>query len=176
MACDDSGTPPTEPGGWTTIDSTNNAATVACIASYKIAASASETSGTWTNAVRMVSAVFRGQHATPIGGKNKTTGTGTTVTFPAVTMTVTDGTSWVLGLCITTTSSPTTYCSTPPSGMTNHTVSSATAYKAGIDSTNAGVTSWSSTDVTMTTGSWITFTIEVQAVSSATPQRRSVVY
>lgn len=51
-------TPPSLPAGWTNISSTAGTSSLRC--GYKIAGSASETSGTWTNATGVISHVYRG--------------------------------------------------------------------------------------------------------------------
>lgn len=90
---------PTIPSGWTTVSSgtggggSSNAYALA----YKVAASSSETSGTWTSATHLELQVYRGQASLPIGASSVTTGlsSGTTITLPALTLNDTDGSSYV---------------------------------------------------------------------------------
>lgn len=69
-----SATAPTIPGGWTSISAGGNNSAIALSVAYKIAASDSEVSGTWTNAARIHILVIRGTYRTnPIGGQVTTT-------------------------------------------------------------------------------------------------------
>ncbi len=60
-------TPPSVPGGWTTIDS-SGASSISMVLAWLLADSASETSGTWTNAQRLIAIVYRNLYtSSPIG-------------------------------------------------------------------------------------------------------------
>lgn len=83
------GTVPT----WTAID---GSAATSWRTSYTVATATNHTSGTWTNANRMIAVVLKDQHTTPIGGHAIDQSTGTTATAPAVTMTNTDASSVLL--------------------------------------------------------------------------------
>ena len=158
---DGSTTNPTLPAGFTSItapDGTTSSTTVG----YKIAASGSETSGTWTNATSLICHVYRSSTGSVFPGAVATnTGSSTTVNYPALTLNNTSGSSWVLGFAGCNQSDMS--LETAPSLMTNRsTVSDATDEAAGAD-TNGGVTSWSSTNVSVggTSGPWTTAVIEI---------------
>jgi hypothetical protein len=126
---------PTAPAGWTEIRSgyTGSTSKVGYIVSRKVAASGSEVSGTWNDATDMFVSVHDG--VASIGGSAAQAGT-STVTFPAVTMSVSDGSSWVVGVAIRT--------SVTPAEMTNRTLLAA---KGSINDTSSGVSSWSAKSV-----------------------------
>jgi hypothetical protein len=126
---------PTAPAGWTEIRSgyTGSTSKVGYIVSRKVAASGSEVSGTWNDATDMFVSVHDG--VASIGGSAAQAGT-STVTFPAVTMSVSDGSSWVVGVAIRT--------SATPAEMTDRTLLAA---KGSINDTASGVSSWSAKSV-----------------------------
>lgn len=74
---------PTKPSGWTTIDS-NAANSNSAIGAYRIATTDSHTSGTWTNAQYVISAVFTG--AKYIGGYASNGGNSNIPTCSAITL------------------------------------------------------------------------------------------
>jgi len=90
-----SSTPPTLPSGWTNINS-GGSSTASIRIGYKVAASSSETSGTWTNASRVCAVVYRGVSSIGTSGV-AAANTVTSATTPALTLTVTNNTSWVVG-------------------------------------------------------------------------------
>jgi len=63
---------------------------------YKFATNNSETSGTWTNAEKVVAAVYR--NVVSIGTNTQTIVNTDDPTWPAMTLQKTDNTSWVVGL------------------------------------------------------------------------------
>jgi len=63
---------------------------------YKFATNNSETSGTWTNAEKVVAAVYR--NVVSIGTNTQTIVNTDNPTWPAMTLQKTDNTSWVVGL------------------------------------------------------------------------------
>jgi len=99
-----SSTAPTKPATFTQISSsltnTGSGTNGSCNQGWKIAASNSEGSNTWTNATAMVMHVYRGVNASsPIGANIATqsgNNSGTTVTYGngTTSLTVADGTSW----------------------------------------------------------------------------------
>lgn len=97
FASRDGSTIPTLPPGWTNIVSENRAVGTGnwgARIGYKVAASSSETVGTWTNALAIVVVVYRGvtaigASATGSGAANKT------ITYPALTLQATNNQSWV---------------------------------------------------------------------------------
>lgn len=88
------------PAGWTSIASgsggggTGHSSTLA----YKVAATSSDVSGTWTNATHLTLHVYRDASiGTPVGNNSVLTGTtATNVSVPDLTLQRTNGTSWVV--------------------------------------------------------------------------------
>lgn len=152
-------TAPTIPGGWTLVKTQTG--TTSWMGVYKkIAASSSETTGTWTSATAVEINVYRGASGTgtgPTGG----TGTGTTITYPAITLNKTNSTSWVYRTACAkaatniTTNTPTGY--TARGGV----ATTASAIR-GCDS-NAGLASSPSTGTQTVSGSgvWIAISVEI---------------
>jgi hypothetical protein len=156
---------PTVPAGWTQIGSAA-ANSCAAILAYKIAASSSETSGTWTNASELVCQVYSGAY-----GKDFTfafqTGSSATVTYPALPLINTSGSSLVAAFGGHRSINGS--MGTAPTGMTQRANrEGATADAAGFD-TNGGVTSWSSQNVASgeTASGYITCVVEVLSLSTA---------
>ncbi len=133
---------------------------------YKLATSASETGGTWTNATGLLLMVYRGtDNITPIGGSSTNTAASTTVTYGATNMADTTGNSWVVGAAATR--SIDTTIETPPTGMTNRlSLLDAVQEIAGHD-TNGGVVSWPTRTVAIggTSSGWAGFTVEIRVPS-----------
>jgi hypothetical protein len=126
-----------------------------------VATGAGTSIGTWTNATSVVCHVYRSSTGSVFPGNSaSTSGTTTTITYPALTLNNTSGTSWVAGFAgISSTAS----LQTAPSLMTNRaTVQDATDEAAGHD-TGGTVTSWSSTDVSAggTNGNWVSLVVEI---------------
>ena len=136
---EESPTAPSLPAGWTNVVASGG--DVASRIGYKIAASGSETSGTWTNAQGLIVLVYRGIHATPIGANSEGAAGGTTLTYPALTLEVTDGTSWVVWFGGHGWGSGT--LGTPTGGTQRANPTGFQVNVAAFDS-NAGVSSWSS--------------------------------
>lgn len=97
---------PAVPGGWTALSTTGliGASANCGVLGYKVAASGSETSGTWTNATGLVAARVRPAGAGPLSLGNQsgalpTMGgaTGSLVPYTGFTLAGTDGHSVVLG-------------------------------------------------------------------------------
>ena len=106
---------------------------------WKIAASSSEGSGTWTNASGLVAAVYRGAHATaPILSRSRTsfgsTGSGSVYYTPGFSFTETDEAGW--GLAMVGLRSTGQGEDIPPSAMVNR-----TAHDGGF-----GCLGWHDTD------------------------------
>lgn len=99
---------------------------------WKIATSNAETSGTWTNATRMLAVVYRGTNALSLGGVVLTTGVSATVSYSAVTMQNPYGTSWVAAF-VGHRSTDTTLSTHPPTGMSLRVSSSTTSDMAAFD-------------------------------------------
>lgn len=165
---DGSTTAPTVPSGrnWTTEMTGSGANTNSSVVVAKIATSGSETTGTFTNATSVVAHVYRGTKQTvadAIGATASGGASSTTVNYPALSMQVTDGTSWVVGFAGHRQTN--TSLETPPSGMVNRAnVQDATDEASGHD-TNGGVSSWSSTNVSVggTSSGWRSRVLEIIA-------------
>lgn len=135
-----SGTVPT----WTLIGS-DGANTNSTNFRYAVATATTTTSGTWTNATDLICLVYRGASvgAAAGTGANNTT----TINYPALTLQRTDNTSWVVGVAGHKTA---TNVDLAPGAMVNRI--SAGSESAGHD-TNATVTTWASTNVTVNASS-----------------------
>jgi hypothetical protein len=179
LAVGTSGTIPSKPADFTDIDTFDLTAFEGRIA-YRVA-TATEDSGTWANATRIACAVFRGQHATtplPLGTAYiETAGSGTSMDYAGITLSVTNGTSWVAGFGVHKTA-VTNGGNVAPTGMTNHGASGATAPRAGAHSTNTGVSSWAGATATASASDvWVTYVMEIVAASGGggcTRGRRSL--
>lgn len=112
---------------------------------YAVATATNTTSGTWTNATELLCLVYRGARvgAAAGTGANNTT----TINYPALTLQRTDNSSWVVGVAGHKTA---TDVDLAPGAMVNR-VSTGTE-AAGHD-TNATVTTWASTNVTVNASS-----------------------
>lgn len=163
---DGSNTAPSLPAGWTNIRS-DGLNTCSGRLAYKIAASSSETSGTWTSATSVVFLVYRGA---AIGANGSNTASSTTVNYPALTLNVTSGSSWIVGFAGHR--SVDTNLQNAPTGMTNRATSvDATDEVAGHD-TNGGVSSWSSTNVSAggTASGYRSYVLEITSTDQSLTQ------
>lgn len=171
---DNSATSPTLPSGYTSI-AANGSNSVAIRGGYKIAASSSETSGTWSGATSVHAHVLRGvDNTTPTGGSSTGTAASTSVAYNTFTMTNGGGTSWVaaVGANLDVTNA----IESAPTGMTNRTdqVVSTTSEAASHD-TNGAVASWSTQSVTIATSArWRTLVVEVLAAVTSISGTASV--
>lgn len=169
---DGSATNPTVPAGWTTITNTADGTSCSSSIGWRRLAVGDTTTGTWTNASRVTVTVYRGcePFITPVGGGANGAGTTNTVNYAAVTMTRADSTSWVLGL-VGHRSVDTTIDSAAISGMTARTGGVDATAEAHAWDTNGGVSSWSSTNqtITGTASGWVTRTVELLALPTQAP-------
>ncbi len=159
---DGNATGPTTPSGWTVISSSGGGNANGSTLAYRIATGADSSNG-WTGASEIVTHVYRGQSASPIGVNGVQSSSGTTVTYPALTLGVTNGTSWVIGFAGHRNTN--TNLQNPPTGMIQRTTRvDATAEVAGHD-TNGGVSSWSARNVVVggTSGGWMTRVLEIKS-------------
>jgi hypothetical protein len=158
-------TAPTVPSGWTLVKSQTG--TTCFLGVYeKLAASSSETTGTWTSATSVEVNVYRG--ATTGGASAGGTGTGTTITYPALTLFVANSTSWVMRVAGAkaatniTTNTPTGY--TARGGVATPTGSAL----RGCDS-NAGLASSPAAGTQTVSGSGVWAAISVEIKQAPTP-------
>lgn len=125
---------PSLPAGYTSILTSSGNANSFTIG-YKVA-TGSDTSGTWTNATGVAADIYRGVGA--IGASSGSThAASTTITLPALTLTDTSGSSWVVGMA----ASKATTISTP-TGTTQRSSQAITGGLIKVVDTNGGVTSW----------------------------------
>ncbi|HET9850235.1 MAG TPA: hypothetical protein VFP35_01240 [Candidatus Saccharimonadales bacterium] len=146
-----SSTVPTTASGFTSINTASTSSGPgsnrnAITAGWSTAASASSTSGTWTGATNVVMQVFRGQAASPVGSSITSTGSATSVTYAADSLTATDGSSWFAGVAVRNTAD--TRMATAPTGMVSRATSPATPVAAANDTNGPTGTNWPSTNVT----------------------------
>lgn len=156
---DGNNTAPTVPSGWSVWGAASGGTSNSSVGAYKIAKTNSETSGTWTNANSTAIQIFRGHGG--VGGNSSSSGNDTTVIYPALTMSFTNGTSWVTGFAGHR--STDTSLETAPTGMIN-----VATEVDGIDeitghNTNGTVSSWSDVSVSAggTNSGWKARTLEI---------------
>lgn len=155
-------TAPSLPAGFTTV-ATASANNSSFRSGCKIALTTSEASGTWTNATSITVTIYRGIRnglttatcvSGGIGGNTNSSGTTSTITYGTITMTVSDGSSWVVG------ASGNSVGTCTPALMSSRTAQTTVNI---TNDTNAGATSWSSTNCTGSTGNWKSNVIEILA-------------
>jgi hypothetical protein len=157
---------PTLPSGWNIIGSASGAGGSnknSSVMAYRVATASGTASGTWTNATELVVQVYRGaSSSSPIGAQADGGSTGTTVTYPALSLNVTNGSSRVAGFAGHQTAAINLQLA--PTGMTNRTSASGTGKVAG-HGTSVGVVSWSATNVTLTgtSAGWRARTVEIKS-------------
>lgn len=165
-------TNPTIPTGWTNITNTSDGTSCSVSVGWRRLLATDTTTGTWTNASRVVVGVYRGcePFITPVGGGANAAGTTNSVSYNTFTMTRGNGTSWVLGM-VGHRSVDTTIDSASITGLT--------ARGGGVDATaeahlwdsNGGVSSWSTQTqtITGTASGWVTRMVELLAMPNQTP-------
>ena len=151
---------PSSPTAWNDISSSGGNSNSSRIAWFR-ATGTSVDSGTFTNATSVVLLAYRGCVASgsPIGVSAGGGAQSTNVSYPALSLTVTDGSSWVVGFAGHR--STNTSLETPPSTWQNRSsVVDATDEAAGHDS-DGGLTSWSATTVSVggTSSGWRSWTL-----------------
>jgi hypothetical protein len=162
---DGSATPPTVPSSqnWLTRQSTGSN-TCSGVLVCKIAVSAAETVGTFTNATSIVALVYRpaAGEFLRLGASGTNGGASTSVNYPAITLEDGDGSSWVGGIAGHR-STNTTVGSTAPTGMTNIGEVNDATDELGFHDTNGGVSSWSSQNASVggTSSGWRSFVFEI---------------
>src|SRR5215472_19136180 len=92
---------PSLASGFTSLQTGSSGGAVKCgfILGYMLSAGGDTSTGTWTGATQVTCIVFRGvDTTTPVGASAKVVGsTSTTLSYPALTLQITTGTSWVFG-------------------------------------------------------------------------------
>ncbi len=159
---DGSVTAPTLPAGWTNIGTAGGASLNASTLAYRVATATSDPSGTWTGATAITVHIYRGQNsATPVGANADTGSSSIIVTYPALVLTNTNGTSWITAFAGHT--SINTTLETPPALMVNRTDFVDATDEVASHDTNTGVSSWSATNVSVggTSSGWRARTLEI---------------
>ncbi len=159
---DGNNTAPSLPTGWTNIGTANGANSNSSRLAYRVTTATNTTSGTWTNATGLVVHVYRGQNiVTPIGENANNGGNSAIVTYPALTMIQTDGSSLVSGFAGHR--STNTSLEISPVDMINRTsFVNGTNEIVGHD-TDVGATSWGGANVNIggANGGWRARTLEI---------------
>lgn len=150
----------TVPSGWMTVRTRTTGAKYSVLAT-KIAASASETSGTWTNATHVAVAVYNdGTNYLAIGDVTGQGSTSTTMQYAGEAMQARNGSAWYLGFGAGALNS--TAVETPPSGMTHRVgVAGAANGEIAIHDSNGTAATWTSANVTVTSMVWHTIVCEI---------------
>lgn len=166
------------PAGWISVSSSNingsGAADSVVTLFCRVATSANQASGTFTNATAVNISTYRGNLfttnancatalGTPVFTKTTVNMTSTTETFGSVTNAA--ATSWDVGFGYAP--AATAGMNTAPTGMTNRNTLATTM---GVHDTNAAVASYSTANVTITTASRIiTVVVEVKVADQNVP-------
>ncbi len=156
-------TAPTLPGsvGWRSPSTaTGSGSTNSMRVAFKLAATTSETTGTFTNATSVAVAVYRG--AAKVGGIAFASGSSTTVSYPAISAMIrTDNTSWIVGAAGHR--SVDTNLQNAPTGMTFRNGAVDATDEIAIHDTAGTVSSWSNQNVSVsgTSSGWMGVTIEL---------------
>lgn len=158
---DGSATLPTIPAGWMVLE-TSTTTSASSVLAYKVANNSSETSGTWTSATEVAVQIYRGHAGIGIWGGSGAVSS--IISYPAISLTVADGSSWVAGFAAHRSA---TNVEGNPWGMVNRT--SAGSEIAGHD-TNGGVSSWPlSTVVVGASSGWLSWVVEIKAATTSSP-------
>lgn len=172
---DGNNTAPTIPAGvgWNTISNEAGAASNGAAFVWRVATGTSEASGTFTNATSLVMVSLTGANKYVVGGSGTIGGTGTTVSYPAVTMTNAVGTSWIIS-CAGHRSTDTNIDQDAqvPTGLTasNKEVATDATDEAVCWLSNAGETSFAQADIAVggSSSGWRGKTVEIIVADSWT--------
>jgi hypothetical protein len=158
-------TVPTVPAGWLTLKS-GSGSTNAGVVAFRFCTNASDTSGTWTNATRLICVVYRGALAVGVSTAGAVASS-TSINYPASTLVAGDGQSWFLGFAGHRTA---TNVNTAPSGMTNVTSVGTGPMAAAHDTNAVDASNWASTNVTVSASSGhVSFVVEIMDFSAWDP-------
>jgi hypothetical protein len=162
---DGSVTNPTIPAGWTSITNTFDGTTCSVSVAWKIATSAAETSGTWTNATGLLCIVLRGNdNLAPVIDSNTSSGATNTVTFNSLSdATLKGACGYYIFAFLAHRSVDTTIDVTPPTGMsTIHSLLGATQDMAIYEASADDV--WPSTNVAIsaTASGWQSMVLAIR--------------
>ena len=161
-------TAPSLPAGWTNACNDSGGSTSARVG-YTIADTTSETSGTWTNATALLVHVYRsttGFASAPGACAWGNASASTTLTYPALTLSKTDHSSWVARAAM---ASAGTNIQSAPTGYTLRGNNTAVPESASFDS-NGRITATSvaaSAGLTITSGNWRAVSLEIVGIGLA---------
>jgi hypothetical protein len=172
-----SATPPTVPASsatvptWITAGSSGSNSTSSVLA-YAFATRAGHTSGTWTNATRLMVIVLR--NVASFGAVAGNSGSSTTINYPALTPQNPNGTSVICAFGVHNTASSVSGIDTPPTGLTLYLAANTSSREVfhysrrGTSGTRtSGLTSFSSANVSNTfSGAWRTWVFELKVKRS----------
>jgi len=177
---DGANTLPTLPSGWFGLIGTSGSSTAVTIG-WKLAASASETSGTWTNADGLIAVVYRSATGKMNIPKvlSSNSATSATQTFGAqISGTFDENASdlW-LAAFITNRNSSNALDTTVPTGFSNVTsTTDSSTWQIALHDTNATrTTAWTSTNITVTTSNFYR-TVTMALLEIAHPSTSSSSY
>jgi hypothetical protein len=160
-------TNPTRPTPFTNITNTSDGTSCSVTVGWRRLIYTDTTTGTWTNASRVVVVVYRGcePFITPVGGGANGAGTTNTVAYNTFTLTRGNTTSWVVGF-VGHRSTNTTVDSTAISGMTARGGGVDATAEAHAWDTNGAVATWATQNqaITGTASGWVTRTVELLAL------------
>ena len=167
------GTAPPIPSGqsWTQVD-TGAGNSCGFVMVKKIAASSSETVGSFTGATLLMISVFSG--ASDVGAFLSNSASSNSPAFTGFTFNDTDNTSWAAAFVGHRSVNGT--LGTPPTGMTNRQTLDGSTNDGAIHDTNGPVTGWSSQTVSTseTASGWFETTYEVMAQGKSAPAFKSL--
>jgi hypothetical protein len=135
---DGSNNPPNIPTGWTAIQTKTGDSTGAVLA--YIVSDGSTPSETFGSATSVVMTAYSG--VTGLGASGQTTTIGTTINWSALTLTGTNGGSWIVLGAVTRADGTTVTAENPPTGFTNRVVSTDTTDETALHDSNGGVSSF----------------------------------
>ncbi len=162
---DGSVTNPTIPAGWNNVTNTFDGTLCSVSVGWKIAASSSETSGTWTSATGLMVVVLRNtDDASPVMTNATSSGTSNTLTFAALTDSNLKGAhGFYLFAFVAHRSIDTNIDAAPPSGMTNF-LSALGATQDMAAHEAASDDSWASTNssITGTASGWQSMVLAIR--------------
>jgi hypothetical protein len=170
-------TKPTASGtvpAWVDIDNPTGANSNAGRTAYFVATATNHTSGTWTGANDMCAIVLAGQASSPIGGHGTSSAASGTPTAPAVTMTATDGSSFLLHFFGANSSFAMSW-SAAPSGYTQR-ASAVGSFAAGACMDSKTTTTADGTCAQTASGQSTSFTatLEIVAPTLITPSNHII--
>lgn len=162
---DGSAVNPTVPAGWTTITNTLDTTSGSASVGWKIAASSSETSGTWTNATGLIVLVYRGvDNPSPWIAGTTSNAVSTTITYGGITDANLKGVSGYRICAIAAHRSIDTTIDTPPTGMANIVSALGATQDMAAHEINSEASAWASTNVSIggTSSGWVSIVLALR--------------